>query len=66
MQAAGPVQAPRISLEGRALPPTNNPTLRQRRLGAELRKLRERSGLTVTQGAALLGVNPASRTSGLP
>ncbi|WP_225831624.1 helix-turn-helix transcriptional regulator [Streptomyces sp. NK08204] len=39
------------------MPPTNNPTLRQRRLGAELRKLRERSGLTVTQAAALLGVN---------
>ncbi|OLZ71363.1 transcriptional regulator [Streptomyces sp. IMTB 2501] len=39
------------------MPPVNNPTLRQRRLGAELRKLRERSGLTVTQAAALLGVN---------
>ncbi|GAA5064633.1 helix-turn-helix domain-containing protein [Streptomyces similanensis] len=39
------------------MPPTNNPTLRQRRLGAELRKLRERSGFTVTQAAAHLGVN---------
>ncbi|MGW0626684.1 helix-turn-helix domain-containing protein [Streptomyces sp. NPDC002758] len=39
------------------MPPTNNPTLRQRRLGAELRKLRERAGLNVTQAAARLGVN---------
>lgn len=39
------------------MPPVNNPTLRQRRLGAELRKLRERAGLTVTQAAAHLGVN---------
>ncbi|WP_328339488.1 helix-turn-helix transcriptional regulator [Streptomyces violaceus] len=39
------------------MPPVNNPTLRQRRLGAELRKLRERAGFTVTQAAAHLGVN---------
>ncbi|MFE7276079.1 helix-turn-helix domain-containing protein [Streptomyces sp. NPDC057623] len=39
------------------MPPTNNPTLRQRRLGAELRKLRERAGFTVTEAAARLGVN---------
>ncbi|GGZ80673.1 helix-turn-helix domain-containing protein [Streptomyces echinoruber] len=39
------------------MPPTSNPTLRQRRLGAELRKLRERAGFTVTQAAAHLGVN---------
>lgn len=39
------------------MPPTNSPTLRQRRLGAELRKLRERAGLTVTGAAELLGVN---------
>lgn len=39
------------------MPPTNTPTLRQRRLGAELRKLRERAGLTVTRAAAHLGVN---------
>ncbi|MFI2432540.1 helix-turn-helix domain-containing protein [Streptomyces sp. NPDC018693] len=39
------------------MPPTNNPTLRQRRLGAELRKLRERAGLTVTEAASQLGVN---------
>ncbi|MGW0082465.1 helix-turn-helix domain-containing protein [Streptomyces sp. NPDC003393] len=39
------------------MPPINNPTLRQRRLGAELRKLRERAGLTVTQAAGHLGVN---------
>jgi len=41
------------------LPPTNNPTLRQRRLGAELRKLRERAGLTATGAGELLGVNQA-------
>ncbi|GGS28471.1 transcriptional regulator [Streptomyces griseoviridis] len=40
-----------------ALPPVNNPTLRQRRLGTELRKLREQAGFTVTQAAAHLGVN---------
>ena len=39
------------------MPPVSNPTLRQRRLGAELRKLRERAGFTVTQAAAHLGVN---------
>ncbi|GGZ33916.1 helix-turn-helix domain-containing protein [Streptomyces poonensis] len=41
------------------MPPTSNPTLRQRRLGIELRKLRERSGLTATAAAVLLGVNQA-------
>ncbi|MFF8596067.1 helix-turn-helix domain-containing protein [Streptomyces sp. NPDC015220] len=41
------------------MPPTSNPTLRQRRLGAELRKLRERAGLTATAAAELLGVNQA-------
>ncbi|WP_406477200.1 helix-turn-helix domain-containing protein [Streptomyces sp. NBC_01615] len=39
------------------MPPTSNPTLRQRRLGAELRKLRERAGLNATEAAARLGVN---------
>ncbi|GAB3181865.1 helix-turn-helix domain-containing protein [Streptomyces incanus] len=39
------------------MPPTNNPNLRQRRLGIELRKLRERAGFTVTQAATHLGVN---------
>ncbi|GGY07253.1 helix-turn-helix domain-containing protein [Streptomyces anandii] len=39
------------------MPSTNNPTLRQRRLGSELRKLRERAGFTVTQAAGHLGVN---------
>jgi transcriptional regulator with XRE-family HTH domain len=43
--------------KGHALPPTSSPTLRQRRLGSELRKLRERSGFTVTEAAAHLGVN---------
>ncbi|MGW0826991.1 helix-turn-helix domain-containing protein [Streptomyces sp. NPDC002845] len=39
------------------MPPTSTPTLRQRRLGAELRKLRERAGLTATGAATRLGVN---------
>ncbi|MFE0453153.1 helix-turn-helix domain-containing protein [Streptomyces sp. NPDC058914] len=39
------------------MPPNSTPTLRQRRLGAELRKLRERAGLTATGAAARLGVN---------
>ncbi|WP_153533577.1 helix-turn-helix domain-containing protein [Streptomyces sp. RB17] len=39
------------------MPLTSTPTLRQRRLGAELRKLRERAGLTATGAAARLGVN---------
>ncbi|MFF2509351.1 helix-turn-helix domain-containing protein [Streptomyces sp. NPDC058067] len=39
------------------MPPTKPPTLRQQRLGSELRKLRERAGLTTIQAAALLGVN---------
>lgn len=50
---------PRRGLKGDALPPTNSPTVRQRRLGTELRKLRERAGLTATAAAALLGVNQA-------
>ncbi|WP_328669248.1 helix-turn-helix domain-containing protein [Streptomyces sp. NBC_00328] len=41
------------------MPPTSSPTLRQRRFGAELRKLRERAGLTATGAAELLGVNQA-------
>lgn len=41
------------------MPPTSNPTLRQRRLGTELRKLRERAGLTATGAAELFGVNQA-------
>lgn len=39
------------------MPPTRAPTLRQQRLGAELRKLRERAGLATVEAAALLGVN---------
>jgi transcriptional regulator with XRE-family HTH domain len=43
--------------EQRLMPPSVPPTLRQQRLGAELRKLRERAGITSTAAAALLGVN---------
>ncbi|MEV6587727.1 helix-turn-helix domain-containing protein [Streptomyces acidicola] len=39
------------------MPPSKTPTLRQQRLGAELRKLRERAGLSTIEAAALLGVN---------
>lgn len=38
---------------------TSSPTFKQRRLGAELRKLRERAGLTSTAAAAELGVQQA-------
>jgi transcriptional regulator with XRE-family HTH domain len=37
----------------------NNPTWRQLRFGAELRKLRERAGLTSTEAAKLLGMKQA-------
>ncbi|MEU5429377.1 helix-turn-helix transcriptional regulator [Streptomyces olivoreticuli] len=37
--------------------PSISPTLRQQRLGVELRKLRERAGLSTTAAAARLGVN---------
>ncbi|MFH8842867.1 helix-turn-helix domain-containing protein [Streptomyces sp. NPDC017868] len=39
------------------MPPRNSPTARQRRLGSELRRLREQSGMSVQQAAALLGVD---------
>lgn len=41
------------------MPVRNNPTGRQLRLGAELRKLRERAGLTSTHAAQLLGMKQA-------
>lgn len=41
------------------MPPTPPPSLRQQRLGAELRKLREHSGLTATGAAELLGLKQA-------
>jgi transcriptional regulator with XRE-family HTH domain len=50
---------PRRGQEGDGVPSTDSPTLRQRRLGAELRKLRERAGLTATGAGNLLGVNQA-------
>ncbi|MFD0315316.1 helix-turn-helix domain-containing protein [Streptomyces flavalbus] len=45
------------------MPPSNTPTLRQRRLGAELRKLREHAGLTSSAAAAVLGVKQAQISS---
>ncbi|MFI6489335.1 helix-turn-helix domain-containing protein [Streptomyces sp. NPDC050564] len=41
------------------MPPSTAPTLRQQRLGTELRKLRERAGLTSTAAAQLLGLKQA-------
>jgi transcriptional regulator with XRE-family HTH domain len=46
------------------LRPTNVPTLRQHRLGSELRKLRERAGLSSTEAAGLLG-GPQSQMSNI-
>ncbi|MET9774645.1 helix-turn-helix transcriptional regulator [Streptomyces sp. NPDC006367] len=46
------------------MPPAPAATLRQQRLGAELRKLRERAGLTSTAAAALLG-GPQARISNI-
>ncbi|MET9519073.1 helix-turn-helix transcriptional regulator [Streptomyces sp. NPDC002994] len=45
------------------MPASAAPTLRQRRLGAELRKLREHAGLTATTAATHLGVNQARISS---
>ncbi|MFF4736771.1 helix-turn-helix domain-containing protein [Streptomyces sp. NPDC001262] len=39
------------------MPPRSAPTARQQRLGAELRKLRERAGMSAPQAAAQLGTN---------
>lgn len=39
------------------MPPRSIPTVRQRRLGGELRKLREVAGVTTQEAAALLGVD---------
>lgn len=41
------------------MPVRSNPTARQLRFGAELRKLRERAGLTSTEAARLLGIKQA-------
>lgn len=40
------------------MPPRSQPTARQERLGAELRRMREASGQTARDAAALLGTNP--------
>ncbi|MFE6164727.1 helix-turn-helix domain-containing protein [Streptomyces sp. NPDC056486] len=39
------------------MPPRSQPTARQMRLGAELRKMREAAGMTARETAELLGVN---------
>lgn len=40
------------------MPPRSDPTARQERLGAELRKMRERAGLTAREAGELLGTGP--------
>ncbi|MFD4631844.1 helix-turn-helix domain-containing protein [Streptomyces sp. NPDC058284] len=45
------------------MPPSTNPTLRQRRLGTELRKLREQAGLTATAAAEQLGLRQGQISS---
>lgn len=45
------------------MPPRSNPTARQQRLGAELRKLREAAGLSTEQAAELLSTNRTVITS---
>lgn len=40
------------------MPARINPTARQARLGAELRKMRERAGMTAREAATLVGSNP--------
>ncbi|MFG3051056.1 helix-turn-helix domain-containing protein [Kitasatospora sp. NPDC048239] len=44
------------------MPLRRNPTLRQRRLGTELRKMREQAGLGGSQLARALGLNPTQVT----
>ncbi|MFJ6776529.1 helix-turn-helix domain-containing protein [Kitasatospora sp. NPDC091257] len=44
------------------MPGRQNPTFRQRRLGAELRKMREQAGLGGSELARALGVSPAQVT----
>ncbi|MBB4892155.1 transcriptional regulator with XRE-family HTH domain [Streptomyces olivoverticillatus] len=46
-----------IQGEAHRMPPRSNPTIRQRRLGAALRQLREAAGLSASDAAALLGVD---------
>ncbi|MEV0266984.1 helix-turn-helix transcriptional regulator [Streptomyces sp. NPDC050617] len=41
------------------MPPRTAPTARQQRLGSELRKLRERAGMTASEAGALLGADQA-------
>ncbi|MPY64171.1 Scr1 family TA system antitoxin-like transcriptional regulator [Streptomyces spongiae] len=45
------------------MPPRTTPTARQERLGAELRKIRERAGVTARAAAALLGTNPIQQSA---
>jgi transcriptional regulator with XRE-family HTH domain len=58
-QAIGRASLPHVQGEEKVVAASGPPTLRQRRLGTELRKLRERAGLSSTAGAARIGVQQA-------
>ncbi|MFH8406913.1 helix-turn-helix domain-containing protein [Streptomyces sp. NPDC018019] len=45
------------------MPPRSSPNGRRRRLGGELRKLRERAGVTAREAGQLLSVNAARLSS---
>ncbi|MBZ6473568.1 helix-turn-helix domain-containing protein [Streptomyces griseocarneus] len=45
------------------MPPRKAPTVRQRRLGAELRRMRERAGLSLAQASGLLGTERSSMSN---
>lgn len=53
-----------LAEKGDTVPPRTTPTARQRRLGAELRKLREHSGQSTVEAARRLSVTP-SRVSAI-
>ncbi|MFE4357244.1 helix-turn-helix domain-containing protein [Kitasatospora sp. NPDC056800] len=44
------------------MPPRSNPTLRQRRLGTELRRMRERAGYGGSELGRIVGISPAQVT----
>lgn len=45
------------------MPPRKTPTARQKRLGVELRRLRDRAGLSVREAGELLSIDPARISS---
>lgn len=53
------LRTPVLAQREGTVPPRSTPTARQRRLGAELRKLRERAGLSSTEAARQLNITPS-------